>query len=178
MKPITAVALIGWLACSSLLTDERALADNNLVQAIRAGDRAAVGSLLKNNSDVHARDELGNTPLMAAALNADAAVLELLLQAGADVNATNKAGATALMRAATFEDKARMLVAKGAALKPRSRLGNTALILAARKVGNSPTVQFLLDRGAEPNTTNVFGATALMAAAAAEDEDTVRVLLD
>jgi ankyrin repeat protein len=150
----------------------------DLFQAIRMGDHAAVGLLLNNGSDIHARDELGNTPLMAAAMNADAAVLELLLKAGADVNATNKAGATSLMRAATFEDKARMLVAKGADVKARSRLDNTALILAARKVGNSGTVRLLLDQGAEPNATNVFGATALMAAAAAGDTDTVRVLLD
>ena len=91
---------------------------------------------------------------MAAALNADAAMLELLIKAGADVNATNQAGATALMRAATFEDKVRLLVAKGADVKARSHMGNNALILAARKPGNSRTVKFLLDRGADPNATN------------------------
>ena len=73
--------------------------------------------LLKNGADIHARDEAGNTPLMAAALNADVAVLELLLKAGAAVNATNRAGATTLMRAAAFEDKARLLVANGAGVK-------------------------------------------------------------
>jgi len=75
MKTITAIALIGWLTCSSLLAGERAPAYINLFQAIRAEDRAAVGSLLKSGLDVHARDELGNTALMAAALNA-AAVLD------------------------------------------------------------------------------------------------------
>ena len=144
----------------------------------RAGDRAVVRTLVKNGADVNARDESGDTPLMAAALYADTAVLELLLRAGADVNATNKAGATALMRAATFEDKARLLVANGADVKARSRFGNTALILAARKPGNSRTVKLLLDRGADPNAANVLGATALMAAAAAADADSVRTLLD
>jgi ankyrin repeat protein len=178
MKTIIALTLIGSLACSRLLADEAASAANPLFQAIRAGDRAAVRTLLKNGAPANARDELGNTPLMAAALNADAAVLEPLLKAGADVNATNRAGATALLRAATSEDKTRLLVAKGADVKARSRMGNTAIILAARKPGNSGTVKFLLDRGADPNTTNAFSATVLMAAVAADDLDTVRLLLD
>jgi ankyrin repeat protein len=39
-------------------------------------------------------------------------------------------------------------------------------------------VKFLLDRGVDSNATNAFGATALMAAAAADDIDSVRLLLD
>jgi ankyrin repeat protein/mono/diheme cytochrome c family protein len=115
---------------------------------------------------------------MAAALCADAGVLELVLKAGAEVNAVNQEGATALMRAASFEEKARMLVAAGAEVKARSKMGNTALHIAARQHGNVRTVGLLLDRGAEVNAANVFGATPLMAAAAAEDPDTVRLLLD
>ncbi len=179
MKTIIATALIGWLACSCLLAGESASASsNNLFPIIRAGDRASVKALVKYGAAVHARDKLGNTPLMAAAMNADAAILELLLKAGADVNATNQAGVTALMRAATFEDKVRLLVANGADVKARSRMGNTALMLAARKPGNSRTVKFLLDRGADPNPPNAFSATVLMAAVAADDLDTVRLLLD
>ena len=51
--------------------------------------------------------------------------------------------------AATFEDKTRLLVAKGADVKARSCMGNAAIILAARKPGNSRTVKLLLDRGAD-----------------------------
>ena len=65
-------------------------------------------TLLKNGADVNARDELGNSPLMAAALDADTAMLGFLLKAGANVNYANQAGATALMRAATSEDKVRL----------------------------------------------------------------------
>lgn len=178
MKTITAIALIGCLACLPVLAADPAPSGTALFEAIRAGDSAAVRDLLKGGADLHARNDISDTPLMAAALNADAAVLELLLKAGADVNAANQAGATALMRAATFEDKARLLVVSGADVKARSRLGNSALILAARESGNSRAVEFLLDRGAEPNATNVFGATALMAAASAGDMDSVGLLLD
>ena len=134
-RNIIGIVLTGWLASSPLLAADPASPSAALFQAIRAGDRAAVRLLIKAGTDINARDEVGNTPLMAAALNADAAVLELLLKAGADVNATNQAGATALMRAATSEDKVRLLVAKGADVKARSHMGNTALILAARKAG-------------------------------------------
>src|ERR1044071_4383257 len=177
-KNIIGIILTGWLACLQLLPAAPPSSSNALFEAIRAGDRAEVKTLLKNGADIHARDEAGNTPLMAAAQNADVAVLELLLKAGADVNATNQAGATALLRAATSEDKVRLLVAKGADVKARSNTGNNALILAARQAGNSRTVKFLLDQGVDPNVMNLFGATALMSAAAADDMESVRQLLD
>jgi len=82
------------------------------------------------------------------------------------------------LRAATFADKARLLITAGADINARSQLGNSALILAARMPGNSGTVKLLLARGAEVNATNGFGATALMAAVAAEDPQSVRLLLD
>ena len=178
MRTTTVIVLIGFLAGFSVLAADPALSGKALFEAIRDGDSVAVQEFLKNGTDLNARNEFDDTPLMAAALNADAEMLELLIKAGADVNAVNKAGATALMRATTFEDKVRLLVSRGAEVKARSALGNTALILAARKAGNSGTVKFLLDCGAEVNAANVFGATALIAAAAAEDMDSVRLLLD
>ena len=177
-KTILGLVLTGGFACLQLLAAVPPSSANPIFQAIRAGDRAAVKTLLKSGADLQARDESGDTPLMAAALNADVAVLELLLKAGADVNATNHAGATPLLRAATFEDKTRLLVAKGADVKASSHTGNNALILAARQAGNSRTVKFLLDQGVDPNVMNLFGATALMSAAAAADLDSVRLLLD
>jgi len=178
MNSLIATALIGWLACSSLLAAGPATGSAALFRAIRDGDSAAVRKLLKAGADLQSRNEAGDTPLMAAALYADTGILELLLKAGANVNATNQAGVTALMRAATFEDKTRWLVAHGAEVNARSRIGNSAILLAARKPGNSRTVKFLLDRGADANATNFFSATALMAAVAADDIDTVRLLLD
>jgi len=176
MKPFIALAL--WLTCLSLLAADPVPARASIFDAIRSGDRAMVKALLKNGADVQARDEFGNTPLMAAAWLADVGMLELLLKAGAEVSATNKAGATALMRATTVEDMTRLLVSKGAVVNARSQLNNSALILAARKPGNSRTVKLLLDCGAEANATNVFGTTAIMCAAAAGDMDSVRLLLD
>jgi ankyrin repeat protein/mono/diheme cytochrome c family protein len=178
MNSLIATALIGWLVGSSLVAAEPATGSTALFQAIRDGDSATVRKLLKAGADLQSRNEAGDTPLMSAALCADTGVVELLLKAAANVNVTNQAGVTALMRAATFEDKTRLLVANGAEVNARSRIGNSAILLAARKPGNSRTVKFLLDRGADPNATNFFSATVLMAAVAADDIDTVRLLID
>src|SRR5262245_53108690 len=67
-------------------------AQPSLGQAIRNGDKPAIRSLVSDRTAIQARDELGNTPLMLAAVHGDVALLELLWQAGADVNATNSAG--------------------------------------------------------------------------------------
>ncbi len=115
-KNIIGIILAGWLACLQLLAAAPPSSSNALFEAIRAGDRAEVKTLLKKGADIRARDEAGNTPLMAAAQNADASVLELLLKAGADVNVTNQAGATPLLRAATSEDKVRLMSCARASL--------------------------------------------------------------
>ncbi len=150
----------------------------SLFAALRQGDARAITRLIRDGVDVNARDSFGNTPLLAAALNSDADAMERLIQAGAQIDATNHAGATALLQAATFEEKARLLVKHGARINARSVIGNSPLILAARKAGNIGTVRFLLDHGADLQATNSFGATPLLAAAASGDIEIVRLLLD
>jgi ankyrin repeat protein/mono/diheme cytochrome c family protein len=179
MKPIAFLVLFAGLTCSSLLAGEPLPAGEKLFRAIREGDPSEITKLLKDGVSLNTRDGRGNTPLMgAAALNNRVEVLQALLDAGADLHATNEAGANALLRAATFEDKTRLLIARGADVKAHSRFGNTALILAARKPGNSRTVKLLLEHGADPNATNVLGASPLMAAAAAGDLDSARALIE
>src|SRR5262249_26956501 len=108
-----------------------------LVTAIRNADVPDVRKLLDEGAGVNARDAEGNTPLILASLSASRECVEVLLEKGADVNAANRAGATALIRAATNFEKARLLVAAGANVRVRTALGNTPLILAARRAGNS-----------------------------------------
>lgn len=114
---------------------------------------------------------------MLAGTYGNAACLKLLLERGAELNATNTAGATALMRAANDYDKTRLLVESGANVHARSALGNTVLLLAARPAQSHRVVELLLAHGAEAAATNHFGATALMAAAAGGDLQSVRLLL-
>ncbi len=151
----------------------------DLVTAIRNADAPVVRKLLAVGADVNARDEEGNTPLIRASFYANPECVELLIENGADVNAANKAGATALIRAATSHEKTRLLVDAGANIRVRTAdLGNTPLILAARRAGNSRTVQLLLERGADATERNNAGVGPVLSAAASGDVETVRLLLD
>src|SRR5579883_623078 len=149
-----------------------------LFTAIKNGDATAIRTLLDNGADVNARDAEGNTPLILASFYGSPECVELLIERGADVNAANKAGVTALIRAATSYEKTRMLLAAGANVQVRTALGNTPLMLAARRAGNSRTVQLLLKRGAEATERNNGGVSPILAGAASGDVVTVRLLLD
>src|SRR5262249_22720073 len=91
----------------------------------------------------------------------------------------NKAGVTALVRAATNYAKTRLLVDAGAKVGVRTAdLGNSPLILAARRAGNSRTVRLLLERGADAAGRDNAGVSPLTSGAASGDLETVRLLLD
>jgi ankyrin repeat protein/mono/diheme cytochrome c family protein len=151
----------------------------DLVTAIRDEDTQAVRKLIDNGADVNARDAEGNTPLILASFYASPRCVELLLEKGADVNASNEVGVTALTRAATSYEKTRRLVAAGAKVRVRTAdLGNTPLILAARRAGNARTVRLLLERGADATEHNNIGVSPIISGAASGDLETVRLLLD
>ena len=150
----------------------------DLVAAIRNADVQVIRKLLDNGADVNARDAEGNTPLILASLYASPECVELLIEKGADVNAANKADATALIRAATDYEKSRLLLATGANVQVRTALGNTPLILAARRDGNSRTVQLLLERGANATEHNDAGISPVLSGAASGDLGTVQLLLN
>jgi ankyrin repeat protein len=150
-----------------------------LITAIRDADARCVRKLIENGADVNARDADGNTPLILASFYASPKCVELLLEKGADANATNKAGVTALIRAATDYEKTRLLVDAGAKVRVRTGLGNTPLILAARRAGNSRTVnKLLLDCGASATERNDAGISPILAGAASGDLQTVQLLLN
>jgi ankyrin repeat protein len=158
--------------------DEAKPIDADLVEAIRSGNSRIVRRLLAHGADVNARDADGNTPLILASFYAGPECVSLLIGQGADVNAANQSGVTALIRAATNYEKTRLLVAAGANVRVRTALGNTPLILAARRAGNSRTVKLLLERGADATERNDAGVGPVLAAAASGDVETMRLLLD
>src|SRR5262249_44368224 len=144
----------------------------------RNADVPAVRKLLDDGAEVNARDADGNTPLILASFYASPECIQLLIAKGADVNVANTAGVTPLVRAATSHEKTCGLGDAGANLRVRTALGNTPLILAARRAGNSRSVQLLLERGADATERNNAGVSPVMAGAASGDVETVRLLLD
>ncbi len=73
-----------------------------LFSLIETGDVAAIETAIAAGADVHARNEAGLTPFMAALTsNAPASLLDLLLAHGADIDQQAANGLTALMLAAS-----------------------------------------------------------------------------
>jgi ankyrin repeat protein len=151
---------------------------DDLFNAAKNGDAAAVQALLDKGADVNAKKTNGATALMAASQLGHTEVLELLLAKGADINAKAQSGATALLIACQNgrTEVVKALVAKGADTNAKASNGATALILASQQ-GNKEIVQALLTKGADVNAKMDNGATALMHAANNGDIDVVKVLL-
>lgn len=111
------------------------------------------------------------TPLMHAASEGNDEVIKLLLARGAKVNVQTDEGTPLMMAVIGGHTEAlKMLLAAGADLKAVHRIGDQALIMAARQRSylvptlepNSENLRLLLAHGADPNAKGDWGRTALM----------------
>ena len=160
MKPAQFTFWFALCSFSCLLTPEAATVESPSISpqyfaVLRSGDVGKLREALDHGSSANARDALGNTPLMHAAVYGDFSCLRLLLDRGAVANATNAAGATALIRAALDDQKVGLLLERGADANARSGLGNTALILAAQPWNSHRAVNLLLSRGTQGPPTSL-----------------------
>jgi ankyrin repeat protein len=156
-----------------------ALAATPLVDAVKAGDRAAVEKLLAERVDANQADPDGTTALHWAAAANDQGLVERLLRAGARADARNAYGATPMSEAAVYGNTAtiRALLEAGADVESANDEGQTALMLVAR-TGRVDAARLLIERGAKVDAHEGWKAqTALMWAAAQRQPDMVRVLV-
>jgi ankyrin repeat protein len=171
-----------------------------LMVAARAGKTDVVGQLIAKGANVNARGSRGQTALMWAASQKHPDVVRVLLENRADVHARSEVwsevmavsphgfldynraiphgGDTALMFAARVGDlaSAKTLVTGGANVNDAEAWGVSAVTMAAH-AGHTAIVEFLLEKGADPNAAKA-GFTALHAAVMHRDEAMVRALLD
>jgi ankyrin repeat protein len=150
-------------------------ADPNLAQhngltplmiAARTGSDAVVQPLLASGARVNAAiPSTGQTALMWAAAERHLPIVRDLIAAGADVGATSTIGFTPLLFAVRNGDldTATALVAAGAGVNQIGSDGTQALPLAIVS-GRETMIAFLLEQGADPNST-MYGVSALHAAA-------------
>ena len=166
--------------------------------AARAGAADVVERLARAGADLDARGARGQTALMWAAAQRHPAVVETLIAHGADLHARSDVwsqwmgvpphsrnnreiphGAnTALLfavRAGGLES-ARHLVEAGADVNDADAWGVSAVTLAAHG-GHAGLLEFLLDRGADPDGSTA-GFAALHEAAMRNDVRAARALLD
>jgi ankyrin repeat protein len=176
------------------------LGETPLMVASRSGNADVVELLVRRGADVNARAARGQTALMWAVAQKHPRVVTVLLAHGADVHARSNSWSqveavsphghleynraipygrnTALLFAARAGDlvSARLLVESGANVNDQDARGVSAVVLAAHS-GFRELVEFLLERGADPNSA-AAGFTALHEAIMRRDEGLVRTLLD
>ena len=175
------------------------LGETPLMVASRSGNPDVVEQLLARGANVNARAARGQTALMWAVSQKHPDVVKVLLSHRADVHerseswrqmeAVSPHGApeynreipygnnTPLMFAARVGDlaSAKLLVAAGANVNDQDAWGISVVTLAAHS-GFLDLVEFLLDKGADPNKSTA-GFTALHEAIMRRDEPLVRTLL-
>ena len=133
--------------------------DPLLFTAARNGYRATVDVLLAAKAKVNAKNRVGDTPLMGAALSGHLDIVRKLRTQGADLESN---GWTPLIYAATggHDDVVAYLLDQGANINAQSPNGTTALMMTVREARAS-TFDLLLRRGADVQHRNENGVSAL-----------------
>jgi ankyrin repeat protein len=156
-----------------------ALAASPLVEAAKAGDKAAALALIEKRVNVNTPEPDGTTALHWAAHNGDVELVQRLIRAGANVKAANDFGATPMSEAAVLADPALLgaLLEAGASAESPNADGQTALMVVAR-TSRVDAARLLLKHGANVNAVEKWrGQTALMWAAAQSQPAMVRELI-
>ena len=150
-----------------------------LIDAVRSGDRQAVGRLLSQRVDVDAAQPDGATALAWAVHRDDLETADLLLRAGADASHGNDSGVTPLSIACTNRNGVMVdrLLRAGADPNAAQWSGETPLMTCTR-TGALDAVRALLGRQADVNRRTRRGQTALMWAAAQKQPAITRLLVE
>lgn len=154
-----------------------------LVSVIRGDDAPRLESMLVSGIDVNGTDVLGRTLLMIAAEVGNARIVRILLAHRAKLDTRDRlnfhdgGGKTALYRAVEHRhhEVAQILIAAGADMEVRDKLGQTALHSAVAN-GDFAMTDLLLGAGASPHGSGRMG-TPLSTAVGMGFADIARLLL-
>ena len=156
------------------------LAAAPLVEAVKAGDRAAALALIAQRVDVNASEADGTTALHWAVHQNDLDLVRRLIRAGANVKVRNEFGSTPMSEAAILAraDMIEALLDAGADVESPNADGQTALMVVAR-TSQVDAARVLLKHGAKVNAVEQWrGQTALMWAVAQNQPAMVAALVE
>lgn len=162
--------------------DGMALAARCLVRLCEGGNLTLAAELLQAKANVNMGEEqIGVTPLIAAANCGHLDVCKYLLRKDADVNlpVTDGTGRTALHAACQmgYASVVQLLLDKKADVRAEDLTKTTPLHLAC-KYGHAGAVELLLKAGANPNQANDQGHVGINDAVAKDRFDIVTKLLE
>lgn len=167
LLPLLFLALV--CAPAGAQGDAKRKLNEQLWEASRTGDAAAVKKLLEQGADVNAKFRYNQTPLFKAAERGHTEVVKVLLAGGAEVNLKDTFyGATAITWAA---DKGHAEVVR--ALLEKGAEGADQVLMGGVREGNLPLVRAALDTG-KPKPESL---TAALAAASGADKAEIAAAL-
>jgi ankyrin repeat protein len=181
LKQSRTFAAVGLLTLGMSALSSVAVAQQTLVDLVRAGQRDAVlAAITSPDLDVNAAEPDGSTALHWATYAVDKELVRALLDAGAKADIANRFGSSPLVEAVKLADVelVRMLLDAGADPDSANQDNQTALMLASN-LGSLEIAELLIDAGADVNAIERFrGQTALMWAAAENRPDIVELLVE
>jgi len=135
--------------------------------------------ILDEGAEIDVENEVGQTPMLLAALGGHEAVVQLLIDNGAEINVHDYDGHAPLLYAALSGDEpvVNLLIDKGADIDWQNKNYETALLLGS-KFDYASVVTLLLNRGAKVDISDIVGYTPLLLAAKKGHESIVQLLLD
>lgn len=143
------------------------LADDNytlLHQAAHYGNLEVCKYILKLWKNFDIKDNRGQTALMEAANYENTAMVEHLLNAGADYNLRNNENLSALRYGCTRKNESIIIALLKAGANPNEKYtnGETPLMAALANGTTVNIIDLLVQAGAEINTKNEYGFSALI----------------
>lgn len=125
-----------------------------------------------------ARDSKGRTTLMWAASRGQVGIAKVLIRRGVDVNARDHSGHTALMWSVGHRPSIELLLRSGADVNAKSDSGTTVLhTVTFFHLKDRDVILRLLNLGADPNVSDLYGETPLILCARRGDLRGLRELL-
>ena len=137
-----------------------------LVLAASRGSAELTAALLAAGADPDASDGRGRPALAVAGAKGHLEVVEALLEGGADVEAREQSPGRTILQLIIDDsddisiDVLAAILDAGADIEGKDERGETALASAAF-MGRMDTAKFLVERGADPRSTNKDGVTPI-----------------